>query len=175
MRRNNLVMWALLASTTLGCAKIKEALDKRRNRNPAPATQTATQDTTKKPATPAAPAGVQPPPVTPVPSPTSTRRAQTMTPVLHDEPYNSADTGTIAPGMHQQDVVTLWGPPSAVRHAGSFTYLHYPNGCERTCGTDDIVILQDDQVVDAVLRWSGHGYSGQSSSPPGRTPVPNVQ
>lgn len=172
MRRSMLVMCALLAGTTLGCAKIKEALDKRKNRNRTPATQTATQDTTKKPATPAAPAGVQPPPVTPPPP---TRPAAAVTPLLSDEPYNSADTGTIAPGMGESDVAALWGPPSAVRHAGSFTYLHYPNGCERSCGTDDVVILQDGQVVDAIVRWAGHGYSGQSSSPPGRVPMPTLQ
>ncbi len=176
MRRNTLVMCALLAGTTLGCAKIKEALDKRRNRNQPPATQTATRDTaardTAKQATPTGPAGVQPPPVTPVPA--SSRPAPPQPrPVLRDEPYNSPDTGTIAPGMTQNDVVALWGPPSAVRHAGSFTYLHYPNGCEYSCGTNDIVILQDDQVVDAILRWAGHGYSGESSSPPGAVPVPN--
>jgi hypothetical protein len=93
---------------------------------------------------------------------------------MQDEPYNSADTGTIAPGMSQQDVVALWGPAFGIRHAGAFTYLHYPNGCERTCGTDDVVILQNDQVVDVILRWHGHGYSGQSSSPPGKTPEPTL-
>ena len=176
MRRNTLVMCALLAGTTLGCARIKEALDKRRNRNRAPATQTATRDTTKLAGDTAKtpPAGVQPPPVTPVP-PSNRPAAPQVRPVGQDEPYNSPDTGTIAPGMTQNDVVSLWGSPSAVRHAGSFTYLHYPNGCEYSCGTDDIVILQDDQVVDAVLRWAGHGYSGQSSSPPGATPVNNTQ
>ena len=172
MRRSMLVMWALLAVTTLGCARIKEALDKRRNRSRTPATQTATQDTTKKPVTPVTPAGVQPPPVAP---PASSRPAAMATPVLRDEAYNSPDTGTVAPGMGENDVVSLWGPPSAVRHAGSFTYLHYPNGCERSCGTDDVVILQDGQVVDAIVRWAGHGYSGQSSSPPGRIPMPTLQ
>jgi len=86
-------------------------------------------------------------------------------PVLADEPYNSADTGTIAPGMSSKDVIALWGAPAAQRRAGAYTYLLYPNGCEHTCGTADLVILQNDQVVDAVLRWHGHGYSGQSSSP----------
>ena len=83
-------------------------------------------------------------------------------PVLADEPYNSADTGTIAPGMSAKDVEALWGAPSAQRRAGAYTYLLYPNGCEHTCGTADLVILQNDQVVDAVLRWRGHAYSGQS-------------
>jgi len=29
----------------------------------------------------------------------------------------------------------------------------------------DVVFLQSGQIVDAVLRWPGHRYSGQSSSP----------
>jgi hypothetical protein len=77
--------------------------------------------------------------------------------------------------MGEDDVIALWGPPAARRQAGTFTYLHYPNGCELSCGTTDIVILQDGQVVDAVVRWAGHGYSGQSSSPPGRTPEATIQ
>ena len=174
MRRSWLVMCALLVGTTLGCAKIKEALNKRKNRNQTPATQTATRDTTKKPATPAGPAGVRPPPVTPPPS-TRPAGPAAPRPMLQDEPYNSLDTGTIAPGMDENGVAALWGPPSAIRHAGSFTYLHYPNGCERSCGTDDVVILQDGRVVDAIVRWAGHGYGGQSSSPPGRIPMPTLQ
>jgi len=178
MRRSILVVCALVAGTTLGCDKIKQAIDKRRNRGRTPATQTATRDTTKQ-ATPAAPAGgAQPAPgsqapeaprTTPPPPPPRAPQA-----VLRDEPFNSADTGTIAPGMSQQEVVALWGPAFGIRHAGEFTYLHYPNGCEFSCGTDDVVILQNDQVVDAIVRWHGHGYSGQSSSPPGKTPEPTL-
>ncbi|HSD32937.1 MAG TPA: hypothetical protein VLB49_13555 [Gemmatimonadales bacterium] len=189
MRRSMLVVCALLAGTTLGCDKIKQALDKRRNRNRTPATQTATRDTTKQPApgagTPATPAGsTQTTPATPAagattpesprPTPPSTPAPRAPQTVLRDEPYNSADTGTVAPGMSQADVVALWGRASAVRHAGEYTYLHYPNGCELTCGTDDVVILQNDKVVDAIVRWRGHGYSGESSSPPGKTPIANV-
>ena len=190
MRRSMLVVCALLAGTTLGCDKIKQALDKRRNRGQTPATQTATRDTTKQPApapgTPATPAGSTqttkptPPPATttpaasPRPEPPSTPAPRAPQTVLRDEPYNSADTGTVAPGMSQEDVVAVWGRASAVRHAGEYTYLHYPNGCELTCGTDDVVILQNDKVVDAIVRWRGHGYSGESSSPPGKTPVANV-
>jgi len=95
-------------------------------------------------------------------------------PILEDEPYNSADTGTIAPGMSAKDVEALWGAPAARRSAGAYTYLLYPNGCEHTCGTEDLVILQNDQVVDAVLRWKGHGYSGQSSSPRALPPGRNL-
>jgi len=176
MRRSILVVYALVAGTTLGCDAIKQAIDKRRNRNQTPATQpVAVRDTTKAAAAPAQgdTAVAQPAPAAPEPEP-----AREPAPVIRtarDEPYNSPDTGTVAPGMGEDDVIALWGPPSARRHAGTFTYLHYPNGCELSCGTTDIVILQDGQVVDAVVRWAGHGYSGQSSSPPGRTPEATIQ
>jgi hypothetical protein len=176
MRRSMLVVCALVAGTTLGCEKIKQAINKRRNPTRTPATQTATRDTTKKPAPAPAtpPAGTKPTPAGTASAPPSTPAPRETRPLLQDEPYNSPDTGTINPGMSQQDVVALWGPAFGIRHAGAFTYLHYPNGCERTCGTDDVVILQNDQVVDVILRWHGHGYSGQSSSPPGKTPEPTL-
>ena len=124
--------------------------------------------------TPAAPTATAPKPAPPPPQRNVIEPAPSH-PVLADEPYNSADTGTIAPGMSAKDVEALWGAPAARRSAGAYTYLLYPNGCEHTCGTEDLVILQNDQVVDAVLRWKGHGYSGQSSSPralpPGRSQV----
>ena len=67
--------------------------------------------------------------------------------------------------MREREIYSLWGPPIAVRRQGDMTFLYYPNGCEYSCGTADVVFLQNGQVVDAVLRWPGHGYSGQSSSP----------
>jgi len=179
MRRSMLVVCALLAGTTLGCDTIKQAIEKRKNRNRPQPTQTATRDTTKTPAapaqgTPAAPADTAlTPPETRNPPPRAPVRDRPVRPV-RDEPYNSPDTGTIAPGMGERDVITLWGPPAARRNAADFTYLHYPNGCEYSCGTNDIVILQNGQVVDAILRWSGHGYSGESSSPPGSVPEPTI-
>jgi hypothetical protein len=91
---------------------------------------------------------------------------------VEDVPYVSQDTGTIAPGMAERDVYSLWGAPAAVRRAAEHTYLYFHNGCEKTCGTMDLVILQNGQVIDAVVRWPGHGYSGESSSPPGRVPFP---
>ena len=36
---------------------------------------------------------------------------------------------------------------------------------EWTCGTLDVVTLQNGKVVDAIVRWPGHGYEGQSTSP----------
>ncbi len=202
MRRSMLLVCALLAGTTLGCDKIKQAVDKIKNRNKPPAT--AARDTTKRtpPAAPAAagagtkttpPSGAKPAPTSGAKAPSATTAPAPTTaakpapppprpveepapsrPMVVDEPYNSADTGTIAPGMSVKDVESLWGPPAALRRVGAFTYLLYPNGCEHTCGTEDVVILQNDQVVDAVLRWKGHGYSGQSSSPRALPPGRNL-
>ena len=59
----------------------------------------------------------------------------------------------------------LAAPPAAVRTRGDFTYLYFKNGCEYSCGHLDVVTLQHGQVVDAIVRWPGHGYSGESSSP----------
>jgi len=72
--------------------------------------------------------------------------------------------------MTENDVYSLWGPPAAVRHSGEYAYLYFRNGCEYTCGMLDLVTLQNGQVVDAVLRWDGHRYSGQSSSPKATKP-----
>ncbi|MGH7537369.1 MAG: hypothetical protein ACREMF_01930 [Gemmatimonadales bacterium] len=172
MRRSMLVVCALVAGTTLGCDKIKEAIEKRKNRNRPPPTQTApTPDTTKAVPAPAPETTAATPPPAPARTPTPQIEARP----IRDEPYNSPDTGTVAPGMGEEDVIALWGPPAARRLAGPYMYLHYPNGCEYTCGTTDIVIFQDGQVVDAVVRWPGHGYSGQSSSPPGRVPEATIQ
>jgi hypothetical protein len=72
--------------------------------------------------------------------------------------------------MAERDVYSLWGAPVAVRHLGEFTYLYFPNGCEYSCGHLDVVTLQNGRVIDAILRWPGHGYGGQSTSPSGETP-----
>ncbi len=168
MRRSTLLMCALLTIATSGCKQINEQVQKikdkiaaaRQRNKPAPAQQ------------------AQPAPATPQPAPTMDRplpRDQEppvpSRPVaLADVPYTSADTGTIAPGMGEKEIYSLWGPPADVRRQGQFTYIFYPNGCEHTCGTADVVILQNGQVVDAVLRWPGHGYSGQSSSPAATPP-----
>ena len=89
-----------------------------------------------------------------------------------DDPFVSDDTGTIDPGMGEADVYALWGAPVGVRRAGEWTYLYFRNGCEWSCGTYDLVFLQNGRVVDAVLRWHGHNFSGQSTSPPGVVPLP---
>lgn len=188
MRRSTLALFALLAVATTGCDKVKLAIERIKGNKPA--TQTAAHprsvaaDTTKRPATPAAgqpagrpaagrpaagqPAAGQPRQVTSQPP-----QAPTVPHPQRDVPYFSEDTGTIAPGMGERDVYSMWGSPVAVRREGEYTYLYFQNGCEWTCGMQDLVILQSGKVVDAVLRWPGHGYSGVSSSPPGKKPVPN--
>ena len=177
MRRSTLAICALLTAATFGCDqvnaakdKLKVAWDKIRGRptathtppapiRPAPDTAAARQAAEQQqrqvahhPRPPSAPEG---------------------TVVNRDVPYISDDTGTIAPGMSEREIYGVWGAPAATRRAGEYTYLFFRNGCEYTCGTEDIVTLQNGHVVDAVLRWPGHGYSGQSSSPSGTMPHPN--
>ena len=178
MRRSTLAICALLTAATFGCDqvnaakdKLKVAWDKIRGRptathtppapiRPAPDTAAARQAAEQQqrqvahhPRPPSAPEG---------------------TVVNRDVPYISDDTGTIAPGMSEREIYGLWGAPAATRRAGEYTYLFFRNGCEYTCGTMDVVTLKDGRVVDAIVRWDGHGYSGESSSPPGRVPVPNT-
>ena len=83
-------------------------------------------------------------------------------------------TRTIDPGMSKADVIERLGPPAAERRAGDFTYLFYQNGCERSCGMSDVVVLEGDAVVDAIFRAPGRSYSGESSSPRSAQPVKNV-
>jgi len=177
MRRSTLAICALLMVATSGCdqvnaakAKLKVAWDKVRGHSTTqapppppvrPATDTAAtriaaqqqqQAAGRRPRPPAAPQG------------------QALT---RDVPYVSDDTGTVNPGMSEREVYELWAAPAAVRRVGEYTYLFFRNGCEYTCGTMDVVTLKDGRVVDAIVRWDGHGYSGESSSPPGRVPVAN--
>jgi hypothetical protein len=77
---------------------------------------------------------------------------------------------TIRPGMTEAEVRATWGKPVIARSRGAYTYLFYENGCLRTCGTYDVVMLEGGQVVDAIVRGSGHRYDGVSSSPPDRAP-----
>jgi len=74
-------------------------------------------------------------------------------------------TATIDPGMSRDQVVAKLGEPVSTRAYDSHTYLMYKNGCEKTCGMNDLVILDSGKVVDAVFRSSGRHYSGTSSSP----------
>ncbi|MDH4044390.1 MAG: outer membrane protein assembly factor BamE [Gemmatimonadota bacterium] len=87
---------------------------------------------------------------------------------LADEPWNPTDTGTVSPGMSRDDVLAVWGSPVTERMMGAWTYLYYRNGCEASCGTFDVVFLENGQVVNAIVRGPGHSYSGVSTSPPGQ-------
>lgn len=80
----------------------------------------------------------------------------------------------IRPGMTEAQVRESWGEPLAVRQRGEFTYMFFENGCLKTCGMHDLVILQGAQVVDAVARAPYHGYDGVSSSPNERVPGPTL-
>jgi len=73
--------------------------------------------------------------------------------------------GSIDPGMSRAQVEERLGPPKVARTSGTTTYLFYANGCLRTCGMDDLVVLEQDAVTDAIFRSPAHRYTGQSSSP----------
>jgi len=181
MRRSTLWMCALVTVATFGCrqisdqyAKIKQTIQakiaQRRGRaptppQPAPPVPQASADTAL--ASPAAPSAAATPPP---PGRRHGAQAPDIARPARDVPYQSPDTGTIAPGMSEKEIYSMWGPPIAVRRQGEMTFLYFRNGCEYTCGTEDVVFLQNGQVVDAVLRWPGHGYSGQSSSPAATPP-----
>lgn len=175
MRRSTLAICALLTVATFGCdsakAKLKLAWDKVRGKPTA--TQPAAPVARPQPVdTAGVAAGGQQPGTggTDRPRPPASPQGATT---LRDVPYVSDDTGTIAPGMSEREVYQIWGAPAAVRRVGEYTYLFFQNGCEYTCGTMDVVTLQTGQVVDAIVRWDGHRYAGQSSSPPGRIPAAN--
>ncbi len=87
---------------------------------------------------------------------------------IGEEPWFPTDTGTVQPGWSAEDVVSVWGNPVLERSASDWTYMYFRNGCERACGTYDVLILERNQVVDAIVRGTGHTYAGVSSSPPGR-------
>ena len=85
-----------------------------------------------------------------------------------EEPWFPTDTGTVEPGWTAEDVIAVWGEPVTARSSGTWTFLYFRNGCEYACGTFDVVILDGNQVVDAIVRGPGHTYAGISSSPQGR-------
>jgi hypothetical protein len=120
-----------------------------------------------------APALEQEPAGTPAQEPVQEPRTQPAAQAV-DRPWTPTQAGTVDPGMTREQVVQAWGEPAAERALGEWVYMHYRNGCEITCGTDDVVLLQNGQVVDAIVRWQGHTYSGVSSSPPGREAEPTL-
>ena len=72
---------------------------------------------------------------------------------------------TIDPGMTKAQVIEHLGKPATVRTFQGTTYLLYSNSCGKSCGMQDLVILDGDAVVDAVFRSPHRHYSGTSSSP----------
>ena len=80
-------------------------------------------------------------------------------------PRGTDAQAVIDPGMSKAQVIAKLGKPAVERTADASTYLFYRNGAERTVGMNDIVVLESDKVVDAVLRSSARKYSGTSSSP----------
>ena len=135
-----------------------------------PAAQPQPADTAA-PAPPADTATIQ---AQPTPAPASPQPPATPSPVVSpsadigEEPWFPTHTGTVQPGWTSEDVVSVWGDPVLERSVGDWTYMYFRNGCERACGKYDLVILERDQVVDAIVRGAGHTYAGVSSSPPGR-------
>ena len=81
-----------------------------------------------------------------------------------------AQRGTVDPGMTRAQVEERLGKPKAERTTGNSTFLFYANGCVRECGMDDLVVLENDAVVDAIFRSPAHRYTGTSSSPAPLTP-----
>jgi hypothetical protein len=179
MRRSTLAICALLMVATSGCdqvdaakSKLKLAWDKLRGRSttqsPPPAPVRPATDTAATQVASAQEQGRTP--RTQSPRPPAAPPGQGFT---RDVPYHSNDTGTVNPGMSEREVYELWAAPLAVRRVGQYTYLFFRNSCEYTCGTMDVVTLKDGKVIDAITRWEGHRYSGESSSPEGRVPVAN--
>ena len=78
---------------------------------------------------------------------------------------SAAAAQTIDPGMSRTQVVERLGRPNGQRTSGPRTYLFYRNGCEQSCGMQDLVVLENDAVVDAIFRKAGRRYTGESSSP----------
>jgi hypothetical protein len=78
---------------------------------------------------------------------------------------------SIDPGMTKGQVIERLGAPAAERSTGPYTYMFYHNGRERTVGMSDLVILQNDNVVDAIFRSAERQYTGRSSSPEGVMPA----
>lgn len=71
----------------------------------------------------------------------------------------------VDPGMTKAQVIATLGSPAAEKSSATATYLYYKNGVERTVGMSDVVVLENDMVVDAILRSTARKYSGKSSSP----------
>lgn len=87
---------------------------------------------------------------------------------------SAQDVKTIKPGMTDAQVREQWGEPLTVRKIGIMSYMYYRSNCLKTCGTNDVVFLENGQVVDAVVRDKGRKYDGIASSPADRKPEPTA-
>lgn len=87
---------------------------------------------------------------------------------------SAQDVKTIKPGMTEAEVREQWGEPLTVRKAGVMSYLYYRSSCLKTCGTNDVVFLENGQVIDAVVRDKSRKYDGIASSPADRKPEPTA-
>jgi hypothetical protein len=78
-------------------------------------------------------------------------------------PADAQGPTIIEPGMTQEQVVARLGHPVVERHDGAHTYLTFDNDCGKACGGDDLVILDNDAVVDAVFHTGRRQYAGVDS------------
>jgi hypothetical protein len=166
MRRSSLIVCALLVTATFGCEQVKKQVANVKEQVDAARQRFFGKKPTLLHGPTARPAVAPPPAPALTPQPVQQLAGATTPRPHHDVPYVSEDTGTVFPGMSERDVYSLWGSPVAVRHLGEFTYLYFNNGCEYSCGHLDVVTLQNNQVVDALVRWPGHGYAGASPASP---------
>jgi len=85
--------------------------------------------------------------------------------VAHAAVLSAQESATISPGMSRAKVVAALGKPHTERTVAEFRYLFYRNSCGERCGMNDLVILRNDRVVDAIFRSPARRYTGVSSSP----------
>lgn len=90
-------------------------------------------------------------------------------------PLRAQTPRSVSPGMSRAQVVERLGTPLTSRTSGSSSFLFYQNGCERRCGMHDVVVLENDQVVDAIFRSAARVYTGVSSSPAAESPTEAAQ
>jgi hypothetical protein len=88
-----------------------------------------------------------------------------LAPSLSAHSLSAQAPATIDPGMTREQVLAKLGAPLSIRSYGSSTFLMYKNGCEKTCGINDVVVLDSNKVVDAIFRSAARKYTGKSSSP----------
>ena len=90
--------------------------------------------------------------------------------MVYAAPLVAQGARTVSPGMNKTQVLTALGQPATSRTVGADTYLFYVNSCGKKCGMNDLVILHDDSVTDAIFRSPDRHYTGKSSSPEAISP-----